>query len=57
MHCFNSAREWLRSIGNSMVEHHYGMMIYPLGFIAVLLLAKSLEKKSQNESCKEIDCV
>lgn len=56
VHSFNAAREWLRSVGDSMINYHYGAVIYPLGFIGVLLLVKCFELFFKDEPCKEVKC-
>lgn len=55
VHSFNAAKEWLRSVGDTMIDFHYGMMFYPLGFIGVMLLIKCFELFSKDEACEKVE--
>lgn len=41
VHSFNAARTWLAEVGSSVISHHLGVYIFPLGCLAILLLSKA----------------
>lgn len=45
VHSFNLARAWLYDIGGAPVYHHYGMILYSMGFIILLFLLIILAKQ------------
>lgn len=47
-HAFYAAKTWLEALGGSPLTYHPGTFLYPLTFIVLLLLAKTLDFINQN---------
>ena len=43
VHSFNIARAWLNTIGGLPIEYHIGAIVFPIGILIILLLAKVTE--------------
>ena len=46
VHSFTAARAWLDSIGDSLIIYYPGRLLYPAGFLAVLILSAISKRNS-----------
>lgn len=42
VHTLNAARIWLHSISDSIITHHFGMILYPFSFLLLIIVSKFL---------------